>query len=299
MEKPRILHFLTPLPNLSPFDVNMAYDAGFEVAGYTNITLGELTALTQDAMFSRAPQDAAKTVLFIGGRDAMLALDMAEAAKKAMFPPFQISVFADPSGAFTTAAAMVAVAEKHLVKRGGRLEGAKVTVYGAKGVVGGVVGIICAEAGADVTLAGYDRSDVVPKKAEAFQQRFGKKFRVADGSNEDGRRAALAEADMVFVAARAGTQVLSRGDLAAARRLKVAADVNAVPPAGIEGVSAQADGEPLGVGEGAVGLGALAVGNIKFRVQHGLLRRLHDADKAAIFDFRDAYRLAHDLIAGA
>ena len=33
MEKPRILHFLTPLANLSPFDVNMACDAGFTVAG--------------------------------------------------------------------------------------------------------------------------------------------------------------------------------------------------------------------------------------------------------------------------
>ncbi|MBV8651727.1 MAG: methylenetetrahydromethanopterin dehydrogenase [Alphaproteobacteria bacterium] len=299
MEKPRILHFLTPLPNLSPFDVNMACDAGFAVAGYTNITLGEVTALTQDAMFSRAPQDAAKTVLFIGGRDAMLALDMAEAARQAMFPPFEISVFADPSGAFTTAAAMVAVAEKHLLKQGGRLAGAKVTVYGAKGVVAGVVGIIAAEAGAEVTLVGYDRSDVVPKKAEMFQKRFGQAFKVADGSSDEGRRSALANADMVFVAAKAGIQVLSRDDLAAGRRLKVAADVNAVPPPGIEGVSAQADGEALGVGEGAVGVGALAVGNIKFRVQHGLLQRLHEADKAVVYDFRDAYRLARDLIAGA
>jgi methylene-tetrahydromethanopterin dehydrogenase len=299
MEMPRILHFLTPLPNLSPFDVNMACDAGFAVAGYTNITLGEVTALTQDAMFSRAPQDAAKTVLFIGGRDAMLALDMAEAARQAMFPPFEISVFADPSGAFTTAAAMVAVAEKHLLKQGGQLAGAKVTVYGAKGVVAGVVGIIAAEAGAEVTLVGYDKSDVVPKKAEMFQKRFGQAFKVADGSSDEGRRSALANADMVFVAAKAGIQVLSRGDLAAGRRLKVAADVNAVPPPGIEGVSAQADGEALGVGEGAVGVGALAVGNVKFRVQHGLLQRLHEADKAVVYDFRDAYRLARDLIAGA
>src|SRR5262249_674522 len=135
MEKPRILHFLTSLANLSPFDVNMAADAGFTVAGYTGIALKDVTGLTQDAMFSRGPQDAAKTVLFIGGRDAMLALDMAKAAKKAMFQPFQISVFADPSGAFTTSAAMVALAEKHLKAKGGTLEGARVAVFGAKGVV--------------------------------------------------------------------------------------------------------------------------------------------------------------------
>jgi methylene-tetrahydromethanopterin dehydrogenase len=297
MEKPRILHFLTPLRNMSPFDVNMACDAGFAVAGYTGIDLVEIAALTQDAMFSRAPQDAAKTVLFIGGRDAMVALDMGAAAKKVMFPPFQVSVFIDPSGAFTTAAAMVAVAEKHLKKLGSSLEGAKVAVYGAKGVVAGVVGIIAAEAGAHVTLIGHDQTDIVPKKAAEFAKRFGKPFAVGDGSTEAGRRAALAEADVVLVSARAGVQVLSLEDLKLATRLKVAADINAVPPAGIEGVAAKADGAPLA--GGALGVGALAIGNIKFRVQHGLLKRLHGAEKAAFLDFRDAYALARELVAAA
>jgi methylene-tetrahydromethanopterin dehydrogenase len=292
METPRILHYLTPLANLSPFDVNMAVDAGFAVAGYTGIALRDVAGLTQDAMFSRAPQDAAKTVLFIGGRDAMLALDMAAAASKAMFPPFQVSVFADPSGAFTTAGAMVAVAEKHL---GRPLDGMRVAVFGAKGVVGGVVGIIAAEAGARVTLVGYDRTDVVPQKAAAFAQRFGRDFAAADGSDEAGRRAALAEAEIVFVAAKAGIQVLSRAELAAATRLRVAADINAVPPAGIEGLDAKADGFPLGLGDGAVGIGALAVGNVKFQVQRQLLRRLHAGDKPASLDFRDAHRLAREI----
>jgi methylene-tetrahydromethanopterin dehydrogenase len=296
MDKPRILHFLTPLANLSPFDVNMAYDAGFVVAGYTKVDPNEIVALTQDAMFSRAPQDAAKTVLFIGGRDAMEALDMAEAARKAMFPPFQISIFADPSGAFTTAAAMVALTEKHLVAQGGRFPGANVAVFGAKGVVGGVVGIIAAEAGAKVTLVGYDHSDVVPQKAAAFKQRFGKPFAAADGSSDEGRRQALAGCDVVLVAAKAGLQVLSRHDLEAATHLKVAADVNAVPPTGIEGVVAKAKGTPLGVGKNAVGIGALAIGDIKFRLQRQLLQRLHDSEKAAYIDFRDAYREARAMV---
>lgn len=296
MEKPHILHFLTPLPNLSPFDVNMACDAGFAVAGYTGIALGDVPGLTQDAMFSRAPQDAAKTVLFFGGRDAMLALDMAEASKKAMFPPFENSIFADPSGAFTTAAAMVALVEKHLRKAGGALDGARVAVFGAKGVVGGVVGIIAAEAGAKVDLVGYDRTDVVPKKAAAFERRFGRQFGAVDGSTEEGRRAALADADVVLAAAKAGIQVLSRADLAAAQRLKVAADINAVPPAGIEGLAAKADGAALD--DGALGIGALAIGNVKFRVQHGLLRRLRDAGKAQFIDHQEAFRLARDIVAG-
>jgi methylene-tetrahydromethanopterin dehydrogenase len=297
VEKQRILHFLTPLRNLSPFDVNMAIDTGFAVVGYTGVELKDVAGLTQDAMFSRAPEDAAKTVLFIGGRDAMMALDMAEAARKAMFPPFQVSVFADPSGAFTTSAAMVAVAEKKLSEAGGRLQGAKVVVFGAKGVVGGVGGVISAQAGAEVTLVGYDKTPVVPQKAAEFEQRFGKRFKVADGSTEPGRRAALAEADAALVAARAGVQVLSADDLRSARRLKVVADANAVPPAGVEGLAAKADGAPIG--QAAIGVGALAIGNVKFRLQRKLLRRLHDANKAEFIDFRAAFAVARELVAGA
>ena len=296
MEKPRILHFLTHLANLSPFDVNMAVDAGFTVVGYTSIALKDVSGLTQDAMFSRAPQDAAKTLLFIGGRDAMLALDMASAAKKSMFPPFEVSIFADPSGAFTTAAAMIAIVEKHLAAQGGRLDGANVSVFGAKGVVGGVVGLIAADAGAEVTLVGYDQSDVVSRKSEEFSRRFSRSFKVADGSSEQGRRAAVAQADVVLAAGRAGTQILSRTELSAAKRLKVVGDINAVPPAGIEGVEAKAKGTAYS--EGAVAIGALAIGNVKFKTQHTLLRTLHETDKALFVDYRDAFRVAREIVAG-
>ena len=295
MSTPRILHFLTPLPNVSPFDVNMAVDAGFVTASYTNITLNDVPALTQDAMFSRAPANAPKTCLFIGGRDALLALDMKDAAKGAMFPPFEISIFADPSGAFTTAGAMVACVERRLEQLGATLAGAKVAVFGAKGVVGGVVAVIAAETGAQVTLVTHDKSGVVEAKAAEFTKRFGKPFAVADGSTEAGRRAVLAQAEVVLVAARAGVQVLSAADLKYAQRLKVVADVNAVPPLGVEGLDVKADGAPI-PGTSAVGIGALAIGNVKFRTQHALLKRISEANKAQRFDFRDAYRTALELV---
>ena len=76
----------------------------------------------------------------------------------------------------------------------------------------------------------------------------------------------------------------------------MAADVNAVPPAGIEGVAAKANGAPLDIGEGAVGIGALAIGDIKFRLQRQLLQRLHDTEKAAHINFRDAYQAARAMV---
>ena len=115
MTDKHILHMLTPLKHMSPFDVNMALDAGYDAAiAYTNVTLEEVGGLVQDAIFSRPPKTGVRTGMFIGGKNAILALDMLAAAKKALVPPFGISFFADPAGSFTTAAAMVACVEKTL-----------------------------------------------------------------------------------------------------------------------------------------------------------------------------------------
>ena len=110
-----ILHMLSSMKHMSPFDVNMALDAGFDsVTSYGSVTLDEITPLIQDAMFSRSPRDSARTCIFFGGKDAGLALDMMERLKATLLKPFEISSFADPAGSFTTAAAMVACVEKIL-----------------------------------------------------------------------------------------------------------------------------------------------------------------------------------------
>ena len=77
MADKHILHMLTPLRHMSPFDVNMALDAGFDAAiPYTEVTLGDVSGLVQDAMFSRPPKTGVKTGVFIGGKKALAALDM-------------------------------------------------------------------------------------------------------------------------------------------------------------------------------------------------------------------------------
>ena len=87
-DKKYILHFVTPLKNVSPFDVNMAADAGFDlILPYSDVDLKEVAGLVQDAIFSRAPDDGRRTAVLIGGREPMLALDMLDAAKQAMVPP--------------------------------------------------------------------------------------------------------------------------------------------------------------------------------------------------------------------
>lgn len=162
-----ILHMMTPLGHMSPFDVNMAIDAGYDAtASYTNVSLDEIAGLVQDAMFSRSPRDTARTGVFIGGKDALLALDMLDAAGKALFKPFEISLFADPSGSFTTAAAMIAVVEKMLREKTGRaLRGVAVSVFGATGVVGTASAVIAALEGASVTFVGRDGTERTSRHA--------------------------------------------------------------------------------------------------------------------------------------
>jgi methylene-tetrahydromethanopterin dehydrogenase len=297
MEAPFILHMLSPLRHVSPFDVNMALDAGFNaVVPYINVEEREVKGLVQDAIFSRGPKGAKRTAIFIGGKNAILALDMLEEARHAMVPPFVVSVFADPAGSFTTAAAMVACVEKTLeTKYSTTLRDRRVVVFGATGVVGFSAAVIAAQEGARVTLVGYDGVKRVKDLAGNAKSRFDVALEHADGSSDQLKSAAIEDAEVVLCAAAAGVQVLSRAQLGKTPNLKIAADVNAVPPAGVEGVDVQANGDAL-AGTNGMGIGALAIGNIKYKVEAGLFKKMIEAQKALYLDFRDAFALAREII---
>jgi methylene-tetrahydromethanopterin dehydrogenase len=296
MADKHILHMLTPLKHMSPFDANMALDAGYDaVLTYANVTLEEVSGLLQDAIFSRPPKTGVKTGMFFGGKNAILALDMLSAAKNALVPPFAISLFADPAGSFTTAAAMAACVEKVLKEKKQRsLKGLNVAVFGATGVVGFSSAVIAALEGAEVTLAGYDGIKRVSDGAREIKARFGVDVRPADTSDDTKKAAILADAEVLFCAGRAGVPIISRAQLLAAKRLLVAADVNAVPPPGIEGLDMMAKGVEL-TPNGALGIGPLAIGNIKYKTEFGLFQKMIAATKPVRFDFREAFALAREL----
>ena len=126
--------------------------------------------------------------------------------------------------------------------------------------------------------------------------RFGCELRGVGTGSAEARRAALAGADVVLATAAAGVQVMSADEVAGAARLLVAADVNAVPPEGIAGVGVMDKGKPI-AGTQAVGIGALAVGNVKYQVENGLLVAMRQADKPLYLGFREAFAKARELLA--
>lgn len=296
MADKNILHMLTPLKHVSPFDVNMALDAGYDaVVPYTDVQLSEVTGLVQDAMFSRPPKIGVRTGVFFGGKQASAALDMLDAAKKALVPPFGVSFFADPAGSFTTAAAMVACVEKQLRDKKKRdLAGSRIAVFGATGVVGFSAAVIAALQQADVTLVGYDGIKRVSEAAAEIKARFGTAVKAADGSDDVKKAAVLSANDVALCAGRAGVQILSRAQVTAAKNLLLVADVNAVPPTGVEGLDMMANGTELNA-NGTLGIGPLAIGNIKYKTEFGLFQKMIQAAKPVCFDFRDAFVLAREL----
>jgi len=333
-DSPYILHMFTHAPNVSPFDVNMAIDSGYNVViPYTHLTVDQVQGMTQDAIFSRGPSGVKRTAIFIGGRDNEIANDMVEAAHRAMVPPFEVSVFADPSGAFTTAAAMVACVERALKRdHGTTLEGKRVAVIGGTGPVGAAAAVLSADAGADVHIIGYEpmtharttanrladkyEVEITPAEAGAdvhiigyepmthartTANRLADKYEVeitpAEADLEQIKLRMVRDADVVLATSKAGVQVLTPAGLATTHHLLVAADVNAVPPAGIAGIDLMDDGKRIESASGkTVAIGALAIGNVKYQTMQRMFRSMVKAEKPVYYDFRAAFAFAREFV---
>ena len=300
MERPYILHMFTPGKQMSPFDINMAADAGYQIiVPYADAGLDAVTGLTQDTIFSRGPKGAARTGIFIGGRDALLAADMLERAKSAMVKPFVVSLMADPSGAYTTAAAMIACVESALRKvTSAGLADKRVVIFGGTGPVGRIAAVLAASAGAQVQLSSRSGTEAAQQAASETGKRFGATLHGVSGRDRAAVHASLAAAEVVLGCAAAGVQVLGSDYLASAPRLLVAADLNAVPPEGIAGVGVMDNAKPI-AGTKALGIGALAVGNVKYQTQHRLVVQMREAEKAVVLGFAEALTTARAVVAEA
>ena len=296
-EKPYILHFITTQKHFSPFDANMACDAGYDsVFTYTDTTTNEITGLVQDAIFSRGPRGVWRTGIFIGGRDMDVAMEMLETAKKAMFPPFQVSLFADPSGAFTTGAALSAyVVSTCQTNFNTSLRGKRVVVFGASGPVGSCASIMCAKEGADVRMVAHSSVEKTTKLAEKYSATYKVALSCVDGSSDAKKAALVADADIILCCAAAGARVITTEMLQNAKSLLIAADVNAVPPAGVEGLDAMSDAQPIKGAEWVLGLGALAIGSRKYNLQKKMFQMMLDSDSSVTLDFLSAYEVARKL----
>ncbi len=296
---PHLLFYMDTDAKASPFDICMAYDAGYDVViPYENVTPEDGRRIVQDALFSRGPKGVKHTCFFIGGKNAEKAEEVLKTAKDAMFSPFKTSIIVDPAGAYTTAAAMVAKVE-HSLKSGklGDLRGKTCAVLGT-GSVGQIAATLLAKLGCTVTIASLspnrkDGNEYADKIAKLLTEKHGVKIKGVYAPTSTERLEILKEADVILCAGTRGVLLLEKKLFEEIKLMKVVVDINAVPPLGVEGLGLKDDMKEIV--PGIFGIGALAVGDLKYKLEREILREAR-IDGEEVFNYNPALVLARKLL---
>ena len=283
-EKATILVQLDTDPIPSVFDRVVAVDSGVQqLFSYGGITPPQVMAIVHGCIFTR--KDLHRTAIFIGGSDVTAGEAIMAEVKKHLIPQagFSVSLMLDSNGSNTTAAAAVRAAGRHI-----DLGQAKSLVLGGTGPVGQRVARLLAGQGGHVRIGSRTR-----ERAEAVCQAIrsqvpnAKVEAVAVGSSGDGPKA-LEGRNLVVAAGAAGALLLPKKVRDTARDLRLAIDLNAVPPVGIEGIDVMDRGK---VRDGVICYGAIGVGDTKMKAHKAAIAQLFQTNNA-VLDIEQIYEIA-------
>ena len=265
----KLLLQLDSSPQPSVFDRIVAFDAGAdEVMSYGGVTVDAVRDLVHGAIFTRGPKELHHTAIFIGGTDMAAGERLLGAVREAFFGPMRVSVMLDSNGSNTTAVAAVA----KLRQAAGTLAGRRAVVTASTGPVGMRAAGLLAQSGAEVVVTSR-RAEGGARAVDAIRQRFGGTVRAA--TMPDGSHAAtvLEGAELVLSAGGAGICLVPRAAWAGRAGLLAVADVNAVPPLGVEGIEVTDNGAQR---NGVTVFGALGVGGLKMKIHKACIARLFE-----------------------
>jgi len=282
MTPSRVLVQLDCDPQPSVFDAIVAVDAGAHVLlRHGGVTPENVVGLVHGAMFTRGGADLAATAIFVGGSDVAAAEAVCRRVRTTFFGPVRVSVMLDPAGANSTAAAAVVSAGRHLPLADP--EAARqlhAVVLGGTGPVGQRVARLLARAGVAVGVASRSSGragEVCSRIAAAVPD--ARLTPLTGGATEGPLNAALGKADLVVAAGAAGAILLDEPGRVRVARARVLVDLNAVPPAGIDGIAATDKGRRDGE---AFVYGALGVGGTKMKIHRAAIARLFASNDAVL-----------------
>jgi hypothetical protein len=291
-----IFIFLDTDKHASPFDILTVIDLIPDVVilKYEQVTPDDAEKIIYDAMFPRGPKGAKFTKVFVNGRDLNTVNAIVERLRKIMFPPFELAVIVDPRGSYTTASAAVLKTLQLSMKLGlGSFEGKNVTVLAGTGPVGIAAAWLYASEGANVIVTSRELS-----RAQSVANGINNELKVnrvvgveARTPEQVGR--AIENADIVLSTGAPSITLLPLNVLKNyGKRVRIVADVNAIPPYGIEGIDPNMDGKE--VIPGVYGIGALVIGVLKNNIEAELIKKALQEPKG-IFDFRSAYEIGKNV----
>jgi len=273
---PKILIQFDTDASASTFDGVVAVDSGVDhLFRHGSVTPDNVTSLVHGAMFTRGGEALRSTAIFIGGSDVSVAESVFKKVKSCFFGPVRVSVMLDANGCNTTAAAAVISAGKHVL-----LQGATVGVLGGTGPVGRRVAEMSAIEGARVLLASRSREKadeaVKAVRLRLSAQQSGPGIDAIAVANSTDAAEMLRQCDVVIACGAAGVELVDAKTLGdAPESLKVAIDLNAVPPAGLGGVAAMDKAKEQ---NGRIVYGAIGVGGLKMKIHRESLRELFESN---------------------
>jgi len=296
---PFLLFYLDTDEQASPFDICIAYDVGYDaVIPYENVKPGDAKRIAQDALFSRGPKAVKHTCFFVGGKDTEKAEEVFKAVKGTMFQPFKSSIIVDPGGSYTTAASVVAKAENALESsKLGQLRDKNCLVLGT-GSVGQIAAILLAKLGCDVSIASInperkDGEEYAKSIAKLLAKEHGAKVKGVFAPTRADKLDLIQRADVILCAGTRGARIIDKDLFNELKLMKVILDINAVPPLGVEGLELKDDMKEIA--PGIFGIGALAVGDLKYRLEREMLREAR-LEKEEVYNYNSALLLARKLI---
>ena len=273
----------------SVFDQVVAYDAGADdIMSYGGVTETDVRDLIHGCIFTRGPKDLHNTAVWIGGNNMSAGEQLLAMAQDALFAPFTVSIMLDSNGSNTTAVAAVVKIEEAL----GNLAGSKVLILAGTGPVGQRAAGLLAKDGAHVTITSRK-----PEQGEKARQFISARFNVqveATTMTDPATLPKLCEGiDVLLNSGPAGVQMVPKAAWTGAKNLKIAVDLNAVPPLGIEGVEVNDAGVTR---DGVTVYGAFGVGNFKTKLHKACVTRLFTRNDL-VLDAEAIADVARELVA--
>ncbi|HUE72444.1 MAG TPA: NAD(P)-dependent methylenetetrahydromethanopterin dehydrogenase [Pirellulaceae bacterium] len=287
MTKRKILIQLDPDPQASVFDAVVAVDAGVEhLLQYRGVEPAQVQGLVHGAMFTRGVPDLQSTAIFIGGSNVAAGEELLRQVTKCFFGPMRVSVLLDANGANTTAAAAVLAAAKHV-----ELKGAVATVLAGTGPVGQRAALLLARQGAAVRVASRSLERAQKTCAAIAAKVPGASLTPVKTSSAPETAAALDGAQIAIAAGAAGIELVPSEVRHNCVSLRVAIDLNAVPPLGIGGIEVTDKAKER---DDALCYGAIGVGGTKMKIHRAAIERLFTASNL-VLDAEQVFAIGQEL----
>jgi len=265
----------------SAFDQAVAYDTDVDnIIAYGGITRDNVTPHVHGMIFTRGGKNLKNSAIFIGGSNVAAGEIVGRAVKKAFFGPISVSVMLDPNGSNTTAAAIVRkvmtdydVTDKKVVIIGSGPVGQRAALFLLKEGAGEVI----------ITSRDITRSAAI---VDQMKEAYGVDIIAGQSRSDESVDKLLKDAHVAIACGPAGVCVIPQSAWENSDTLEIIADVNAVPPQGVEGLEVMDNGTDK---KGTRFYGAIAIGNFKMKVHRDAIEALFESndqflDENTIYD---------------